>query len=92
MPFQRLVREIAQYFKTDLRFQSSAVMDLQEASRSLFEFKNQMSDDVISGYVWSRSPFTSLRYSAWVFTSNIVPSILSLLKYGTLYLLVPLAL
>merc|ERR1712212_891994 len=30
--FQRLVREIAQDFKTDLRFQSSAVMALQEAS------------------------------------------------------------
>ncbi|MGH0120801.1 UNVERIFIED_CONTAM: hypothetical protein FKN15_065137 [Acipenser sinensis] len=32
LPFQRLVREIAQDFKTDLRFQSSAVMELQEAS------------------------------------------------------------
>ncbi|CAH2020424.1 unnamed protein product [Acanthoscelides obtectus] len=31
LPFQRLVREIAQDFKTDLRFQSSAVMALQEA-------------------------------------------------------------
>ncbi|KAE9420407.1 hypothetical protein Angca_005804 [Angiostrongylus cantonensis] len=34
MPFQRLVREIAQDFKTDLRFQSSAVMALQEASEA----------------------------------------------------------
>ena len=31
LPFQRLVREIAQDFKTDLRFQSSAVVALQEA-------------------------------------------------------------
>ncbi|XP_027480201.2 uncharacterized protein LOC113938920 [Zalophus californianus] len=31
LPFQRLVREIAQDFRTDLRFQSSAVMALQEA-------------------------------------------------------------
>merc|ERR1711962_1496742 len=31
LPFQRLVSEIAQDFKTDLRFQSSAVMALQEA-------------------------------------------------------------
>ena len=31
LPFQRLVREIAQDFKTDLRFQSSAVLALQEA-------------------------------------------------------------
>jgi histone H3 len=29
LPFQRLVREFAQDFKTDLRFQSSAVMALQ---------------------------------------------------------------
>ncbi|WVW83463.1 histone H3 [Kwoniella dejecticola CBS 10117] len=44
LPFQRLVREIAQDFKTDLRFQSSAVLALQEASEaylvSLFEDTN----------------------------------------------------
>merc|ERR1739845_16353 len=34
LPFQRLVREIDQDFKTDLRFQSSAVMALQEASEA----------------------------------------------------------
>ncbi|CAI5999881.1 unnamed protein product [Closterium sp. NIES-65] len=34
LPFQRLVREIAQDFKTDLRFQSSAVMALQEAAEA----------------------------------------------------------
>ena len=34
LPFQRLVREIAQDFKTELRFQSSAVVALQEASES----------------------------------------------------------
>jgi histone H3 len=33
-PFQRLVREIAQDFKSDLRFQSSAVLALQEASEA----------------------------------------------------------
>ncbi|KAE8685761.1 histone H3.2 [Hibiscus syriacus] len=32
LPFQRLVREIAQDFKTDLRFQSNAVAALQEAT------------------------------------------------------------
>ena len=36
LPFQRLVREIAQDFKTDLRFQSSAVLALQEASEGEF--------------------------------------------------------
>ncbi|XP_055521051.1 histone H3.v1-like [Leucoraja erinacea] len=44
LPFQRLVREIAQDFKTDLRFQSSSVMALQEASEAylvgLFEDTN----------------------------------------------------
>ena len=34
MPFQRLVREIAQDFKTDLRFQSSAIVALQEAAEA----------------------------------------------------------
>ena len=29
LPFQRLVREIAQDFRTDLRFQAAAVMALQ---------------------------------------------------------------
>ena len=46
LPFQRLVREIAQDFKTDLRFQSSAVMALQEASEAylvgLFEDRHQL--------------------------------------------------
>src|SRR5437879_3195142 len=32
LPFQRLVREIAQEFKHDLRFQSTAVLALQEAA------------------------------------------------------------
>ena len=44
LPFQRLVREIAQDFKTDLRFQSGAILALQEASESylvgLFEDTN----------------------------------------------------
>ena len=44
LPFQRLVREIAQEFKTDLRFQSSAVLALQEATEAymvgLFEDTN----------------------------------------------------
>lgn len=44
LPFQRLVREIAQEFMTDLRFQSSAIAALQEASEaylvSLFEDTN----------------------------------------------------
>ena len=44
LPFQRLVREIAQDFKTDLRFQGTAILALQEAAESylvgLFEDTN----------------------------------------------------
>ena len=44
MPFQRLVREIAQDFKADVRFQSSAILALQEAAEAylvgLFEDTN----------------------------------------------------
>ena len=44
LPFQRLVREIAQGYKTDLRFQSAAVLCLQEAAEAylvgLFEDTN----------------------------------------------------
>lgn len=44
LPFQRLVREIASGFKDDLRFQSSAIAALQEASEAylvgLFEDTN----------------------------------------------------
>jgi histone H3 len=44
LPFQRLVREVAQEFKTDLRFQASAITALQEASEAylagLFEDTN----------------------------------------------------
>ena len=44
LPFQRLVREIAQEQKVDVRFQSTAIMALQEAAEaylvSLFEDTN----------------------------------------------------
>jgi histone H3 len=44
LPFQRLVREIAQEFRCDYRFQSTAILALQEAAEaylvSLFEDSN----------------------------------------------------
>jgi histone H3 len=44
LPFQRLVREIAQDLKTDLRFQMAAILALQEAAEdylvNLFELSN----------------------------------------------------
>lgn len=42
LPFQRLVREIAQDFKTDLRFQSAAIGALQVNSFSFFFSDGQM--------------------------------------------------
>ena len=35
LPFQRLVREIAQDFKTDLRFQSAAIGALQVCGQNI---------------------------------------------------------
>ncbi|KAM3171435.1 hypothetical protein ACTXT7_016636 [Hymenolepis weldensis] len=44
LPFQRLVRELAQDYKTDLRFQCTAIIALQEACEAyvvgLFEDSN----------------------------------------------------
>lgn len=44
LPFSRLIREIAQDFKSDLRFQSAAILAMQEASEAylvlLFEDAN----------------------------------------------------
>ena len=44
LPFQRLVREIAQEFRTDIRFTTTALLSLQEASEAylvgLFEDTN----------------------------------------------------
>jgi len=44
LPFQRLVREIAQNYKADMRFQSTAILALQQASEAylvgLFEDTN----------------------------------------------------
>ena len=44
LPFQRLVREMAQDFKTDLRFQAAAILCLQEVAEAylvgLFEDTN----------------------------------------------------
>ena len=44
LPFQRFVREVAQDFKTDCRFQSTAMLALQEAAEAyhvgLFEDTN----------------------------------------------------
>ncbi|CRL07074.1 CLUMA_CG020022, isoform A [Clunio marinus] len=65
LPFQLLVREIAQDFKTDLRFQSSAVMALQEASEAylvgLFEDTNLMSGRGKGGKVKSKAKSRSNR-------------------------------
>ncbi|CED83540.1 histone h3 [Phaffia rhodozyma] len=64
LPFQRLVREIAQDFKTDLRFQSSAIGALQEASEaylvSLFEDTNLAAIHAKRVTIQPKIPFCSL--------------------------------
>lgn len=45
LPFQRLVREIAQDFKTDLRFQSAAIGALQ-VSIVIFRFQGQFNNQI----------------------------------------------
>ena len=67
LPFQRLVREIAQDFKTDLRFQGSAVLALQEATEAylvgLFEDTNLAA---IHGKLLTLPSFSlSLQHSAF---------------------------
>jgi histone H3 len=55
LPFQRLVREIAQDFKTDLRFQSAAIGALQvqgSSPSSVLLF----SDFVLRSYAMSKHP------------------------------------
>ncbi len=62
LPFQRLVREIAQDFKNDLRFQGSAILALQEAAESylvgLFEGQThtESSDDLCLDGRFALSP------------------------------------
>ena len=62
LPFQRLVREIAQDFKSDLRFQSSAIGALQESVEaylvSLFEDTNLCA--IHAKRVTIRKSYTSL--------------------------------
>jgi histone H3/H4 len=65
LPFQRLVREIAQDYKQDLRFQSTAILALQEASEAylvaLFEVHTTgLSNPVFNTLTIDRTP-TSLQ-------------------------------
>ena len=68
LPFQRLVREIAQDFKTDLRFQSAAIAALQEASEAylvgLFEDTNLCAIHAKVFTLHSLSPLSSLTQPA----------------------------
>ncbi|GBP62452.1 Histone H3 [Eumeta japonica] len=62
LPFQRLVREIAQDFKTDLRFQSSAVMALQEASERTWSVSSKIR--ICARYTPNASPSCRRTYSS----------------------------
>lgn len=58
LPFQRLVREIAQDFKTDLRFQSAAIGALQVYCIKIFQLVDFLYLTVHN--IWSR--FLDKRY------------------------------
>jgi Core histone H2A/H2B/H3/H4 len=49
LPFQRLVREVSQNFKSNLRFQSSALLALQESAKAMLvkEFESKLAFTVI---------------------------------------------
>ncbi|XP_040492049.1 histone H3.3A isoform X1 [Ursus americanus] len=55
LPFQRLVREIAQDFKTDLRFQSAAIGALQISELELFTVHHHLRDEAESLFPWEQS-------------------------------------
>ncbi|KAI8030944.1 hypothetical protein LOK49_LG01G00847 [Camellia lanceoleosa] len=61
LPFQRLAREIAQDFKTDISFQNSVVTVLQEAAEEFERFEN--SPVMLLGparkQIWRLSPFSN---------------------------------
>jgi histone H3/H4 len=70
LPFQRLVREIAQDFKNDLRFQGTAILALQEAAEaylvSLFEDTNLAAIHAKRVGLWDRKfniPFLDYHFS-----------------------------
>ncbi|KAF2613729.1 hypothetical protein F2Q70_00012897 [Brassica cretica] len=80
LPFQRLVREIAQDFKTDLHFQRHAVLALQEvAQKPIFDA------DVTK---WARCQFPGFRYD--IRTTNPAESINSALRTPREYPVIPL--
>ena len=62
LPFQRVVREIAQDFKTDLRFQSAAVLCLQEAVEAylvrLFDDANPVCHPRPASYHHAKGPLS----------------------------------
>ncbi len=72
LPFQRLVREIAQDFKTDLRFQSAAIGALQVISKSNQSLKVE-SVILLSFISFCRKP-AKLTWSVCLKTPTCAPS------------------
>merc|ERR1712116_82032 len=80
LPFQRLVREIAQDFKTDLRFQSAAIGALQEASEAylvgLFEDTNLCAIRLIFNIsTWNEGLDTCIQ--SFRFSPSVAPATIS---------------
>ncbi|KAJ7698198.1 putative H3 histone family 3B variant 1 [Mycena olivaceomarginata] len=61
LPFQRLVREIAGDFKTDMRFQSTALAALQEAAE---EYLNSLFEDTNRRHPREESDYSTERHDS----------------------------
>ena len=84
LPFQRLVREIAQEFKTDLRFQGSAVLALQEAAEAylvgLFEDTNLCAIHAKRVTIMPKGTFTITQHLFDLISFSVYVSIYSTLS------------
>ncbi|CAL2037955.1 unnamed protein product [Caenorhabditis brenneri] len=74
LPFQRLVREIAQDFKTELRFQSAAIGALQEAAEAylvgLFEDTNLCAIHARRVTIMPKDMQSTIASAVWMRQSN----------------------
>ncbi|RZC31904.1 Histone domain containing protein, partial [Asbolus verrucosus] len=72
LPFQRLVREIAQDFKTDLRFQSAAIGALQVSSTVDAKFDIFFRSNTRPALLIARSIINSWRFTNYSCPAAII--------------------
>ena len=72
LPFQRLVREIAQDFKTDLRFQSAAIGALQVRYCCHLPFDNVICNCAFKSLINNPTTLTTLVFLAVKYLENML--------------------